>query len=483
MNIYDYIIIGSGISGLYTGLELLKKSINNFIILEKNSNIGGRIKTFPINNNRVLTGAGVGRKNDILLQNLLNDLNIKYSKGLSNFYYSDNLVILNIYNIINYVSSYNKNFYDTIYSIYPTDFCDHFYKTLNMPIYYTIDDVITFINYNIETLLMIRKNDSRDDFDILVYNNVKHIFSKIKDNLDYLINENIYKPTSFKNFCLQILDIQTYEIFIKNLSFTDYENEDAYFAINYYNFQDNFEPSELIYIKWDIFLHEIKNRLNEKIITDTELFDIEELNDESYNLICNKCIETDNKYVTKVNYFCKKIIFANNLDIINKFYDYSVIKNQPFLRVYCKLDTVNSQSFIQKLKINGSTIVDNQLCKIININRDDGIFMISYCDNNNAKVLNYYKENTDANKKIFEKLLIESFQLDENEILIEDIYCFYWKLGTHYFKFTKNEDIDELLINLQTPYDNIFVVGECVSKNQGWCEGALESVNNILNYL
>jgi len=56
-------------------------------------------------------------------------------------------------------------------------------------------------------------------------------------------------------------------------------------------------------------------------------------------------------------------------------------------------------------------------------------------------------------------------------------------IGTHYFKLKNNVDIDKYLDELQKPYDNIFVVGECISKNQGWCEGALQSVNNILKYL
>ena len=39
------IIIGSGISGLYIGYQLLEKGIKDFIILEKSNRIGGRILT------------------------------------------------------------------------------------------------------------------------------------------------------------------------------------------------------------------------------------------------------------------------------------------------------------------------------------------------------------------------------------------------------------------------------------------------------
>jgi monoamine oxidase len=33
----------------------------------------------------------------------------------------------------------------------------------------------------------------------------------------------------------------------------------------------------------------------------------------------------------------------------------------------------------------------------------------------------------------------------------------------------------------QNPVENIFVVGEMISRNQGWTQGALESVQKIIN--
>ena len=40
---YDYLIVGAGISGLYFANELKKRNIENFIILEQKGRIGGRI--------------------------------------------------------------------------------------------------------------------------------------------------------------------------------------------------------------------------------------------------------------------------------------------------------------------------------------------------------------------------------------------------------------------------------------------------------
>lgn len=485
MKILDNIIIGSGISGLYTAYHLQKKGNENFIILEKNCKIGGRIQTFQINDNKVSMGAGVGRKSDIHLINLLNDLNIEHSSGMSHFYYSNNMVMINIYQIINNTKRIG-NVKNNIENVYSKKISEYFFEILKIPDNHDYDQVIEFLEHNLSNLLKGRPREKKDKFDFLVYYHIENIYDKLKKYLDYQLKNNIYKPISFRNFCLEILDIKTYEVFIKNLSFTDYEDEDAYISLMYYNFEDNFKDQELIYIKWDNLISIFQNHLFKKIILNTKLINIQEMNDGVFELICEQYIETDSKIKNIMKYYCKKVIFANNLDVVNKYYDYNIVKNQPFLRVYCVLNVNQSFKFIDLIKVNGSTIVDNQLCKIININRDDGIFMISYCDNNNAKLLNFYKDNNDTNKKIFEKLLAEAFKLSENDIFIENIYPFYWTLGTHYFKLDNNinnYDLDKLLYQLQLPFENIFVVGECLCKNQGWCEGALESVNNILEFL
>ena len=132
MNILEHIIIGSGISGLYTGLNLKKKDMNNFLIIERNNTIGGRIKTFPINNNRVSMGAGVGRKKDKNLLNLLSELNIEHSSGISNFYYSDNIVVMNIYQILSNLKK-NGKLKNNMTISYSEDFTNHFFETLIIP--------------------------------------------------------------------------------------------------------------------------------------------------------------------------------------------------------------------------------------------------------------------------------------------------------------------------------------------------------------
>jgi hypothetical protein len=82
--IYDYIIIGAGVAGLYAAYNIKKNYPDKtFIILECNSKkyIGGRAREGFFSDHTVVTGAGIGRKNkDKYLISLLNELNIKYGE-------------------------------------------------------------------------------------------------------------------------------------------------------------------------------------------------------------------------------------------------------------------------------------------------------------------------------------------------------------------------------------------------------------------
>ena len=81
MNNYDIIIIGSGISGLYSAYNILKKNKNiKLLILERNNYLGGRILTFSkiINNHNYTFEEGAGRLNNNhkLFIKLINELNL-----------------------------------------------------------------------------------------------------------------------------------------------------------------------------------------------------------------------------------------------------------------------------------------------------------------------------------------------------------------------------------------------------------------------
>jgi monoamine oxidase len=106
MEHYDIIIIGAGLSGLYSAYNIKKMSPNStFLILESNKKqyIGGRIGNEIFYNTRIVVGAGVGRKKkDHALLNLLSELHVPFKEYVSNMNYSPLLYnkVVNINNII-----------------------------------------------------------------------------------------------------------------------------------------------------------------------------------------------------------------------------------------------------------------------------------------------------------------------------------------------------------------------------------------------
>ena len=107
---YDIIIIGSGISGLYSAYKNPNKSI---LILEKHKKqwIGGRMSNELFYGTEIVTGAGIGRKNkDKLLMQLMKELDIPFYESKFLPHYAYNIEPVNVKQIINLLKTeYNKN--------------------------------------------------------------------------------------------------------------------------------------------------------------------------------------------------------------------------------------------------------------------------------------------------------------------------------------------------------------------------------------
>jgi len=110
---YDIIIIGGGLSGLYSGYLIKTKFPNtSFVIFEKNQkkDIGGRAGNKKFYGIDVVTGAGVGRfAKDKLLLKLLRELNIPIHEYMSKIYYSKLIEPVDIKKIMDYLrADYNR---------------------------------------------------------------------------------------------------------------------------------------------------------------------------------------------------------------------------------------------------------------------------------------------------------------------------------------------------------------------------------------
>jgi len=129
------------------------------------------------------------------------------------------------------------------------------------------------------------------------------------------------------------------------------------------------------------------------------------------------------------------------------------------------------------------TIVPGPLQKIIPMDANKGVYMIAYSDNMNATLLKKYLDNNETNRHFFCVLLEKSLGIPENSLQLIAIKDFYWPIGTHYYKPLQQniyKNREQFIEKAQHPEKNMLVVGELISENQGWTEGALESVKNVL---
>jgi hypothetical protein len=402
---FNIIIIGSGISGLYSAY-IIKKFYPNlsFIVLETNKKkwIGGRMGNELFYGTSIVKGAGIGRKNkDKLLNNLLKELNIKSTDFCLTHQYSPNITQINIPFIISFLKEkYNDQ---------------HF-------------------------------------------------------------------PITFREFAIKQLGFEKYQHFVSTIGYSDFENEDAYDTLYNYGLEDNYKNYTGISLNWNDLILSLVNKIGinnlrfssnvtniKKINQNPCEYSVNVNNDKNY--ICNKIIIS-----TTISSIQKLLLpFNNNLGII-----YKQIHGQPFLRVYGKFST-NSIPILKKY-INKLTIVNPPLQKIIPIDINKGIYMISYCDNNSAILLNKYTENTDKNREFFCFLIEKALKIPLHSLKLIAIRDYYWPIGTHYYEPLHGpfKDRVDFIKKAQHPDAGILVVGEVISKNQGWTEGALDSVNKVL---
>jgi hypothetical protein len=135
--------------------------------------------------------------------------------------------------------------------------------------------------------------------------------------------------------------------------------------------------------------------------------------------------------------------------------------------------------------VKGYTVVPGPLQKIIPMDAGKGVYMIAYSDNANAASLKPYLEDNPKNREIFCYLLEKALGIPNKTLDLLAMKEFYWPIGTHYYAplLNKYANREEFIRAAQNPEKGILVVGEVVSNNQGWTNGALSSVVAVMDHL
>jgi hypothetical protein len=278
------------------------------------------------------------------------------------------------------------------------------------------------------------------------------------------------KGKTFQTFAKSILGAATYQEFIISAGYTDYENEDVYETLYHYGMDDNKGGWTMLSIPWKKLIDALCKKIGDS--------NIKTSNDVVGITSCNSFFEIETNKGSV--YTCQKVILATTItsirELLPKLKIYQQIHGQPFLRLYAKF-TKESSKIMQEY-VPGYTIVPGPLQKIIPMDAKKGVYMIAYSDNKGAIALHPYLENNPSNRTLFQTLLEKSLGIPENTVHIIAIKDYYWPVGTHYYEPLQGpyKTRTEFIKDAQHPEKGFLVVGEVVSRYQGWTEGALESV-------
>lgn len=414
----DIIIIGSGIAGLYSGYQIRRFAPANttFLILEKKM-MGGRAGNETFYGASVVVGAGVGRKNkDHTLIQLLKDTKTPYSE---------------------------------------------FKSTRNYALFQPAD-----------------------------------IVGVIRDLKDaYKKHPAHHQDKTFKQFCIDILGVKRYTDFVVTSGYTDFEDADIYETLYHYGMDDNVSSGwTALHVPWSDLVERLYHRIGEEHFRfSTEVVKIDPKKTDAAEYLFE--ITT----AARKTYHANKVIVATTITAARHIIPgassprsiYQQIRGQPFLIVYAKFDKASND--IIKKDITAFTVVKGPLQKLIPMDPDNGVYMIAYTDNNHAKSLKAKGalENTPAGREMYSKWITHALGIqkqnntttNEPQLHITAIRDYYWNDGTHYYTpldTSKYKNRPDFIRKAQRPMPGMVVVGEMVSRHQGWVEGALESVDAVI---
>jgi protoporphyrinogen oxidase len=287
------------------------------------------------------------------------------------------------------------------------------------------------------------------------------------DTIDkvYQTNKSQLHNLTFKQFLDLYLPAEFVLRFKQVVLHNDGWDADVHQTVKYYPLNEFVsKPSKIFYLKngWSSLIETIIEKINEpnKLKISEAVIEID---------WPNKLIKTN-----KRNYTANRLFICTNIEIKN-------IKLNIPKELLSTLDKINSIPYLRCYTYHPfehgveSVIVPSILEKMIPMN--DKILMSAYTDNINATEINeiFNSDNRENLSRI--NLLIKNTLIGSKyqySIATDYVYQ-YWKHGVHYF-----EPFDKELIMSN---DNVYLSCEMVANDQGWTNGALESVNQTLKSL
>lgn len=307
---------------------------------------------------------------------------------------------------------------------------------------------------------------------------------------EYNAHPTRHKDKTFKQFFIDIFGIERYKDFVITTGYTDFEDADIYETLYHYGMDDNVNSGwAALHIRWSDLVERLYHRIGEKHFRfSTEVDRIVSHVDTNYRF------EITTNDTNRKTYHANQVIVATTIQGVRKIVPgassrtsiYHHIKGQPFLIIYAKFDRVSTETM--KKYVQAFTVVRGPLQKLIPMDPNKGVYMIAYTDNEHAKRLKAKGalENTPIAREMYSKWIKNALGIPDKEppLNIIAIRDYYWNDGTHYYAPLNTREYktrSDFIRKAQHPMPGMVVVGEVVSRHQGWVEGALESVDAVMN--
>lgn len=248
--------------------------------------------------------------------------------------------------------------------------------------------------------------------------------------------------TTFRQFGIRALGRGAYEDFVATTGYADYEEADLVDTLCHYGLEDVVPGYEAFTLDWSLLLRRLGEALRDEIRLDSAFTRAD--------------FRRGGRYIIATDIDAARALLPDAAPLRG-------VMSQPFLRLYFTCDV--------DLRC-GHTVCDG-FQKLIQM--APSVYMI-YSDNATARAI---AEASNVREYI-ERRILEVFG---KRATVLDHRLVFWERGTHYYKpldTARFRSRRVFISALQRPTSGVFVAGEAVSLHQGWCEGALESVESIL---
>jgi hypothetical protein len=414
---FDYIIIGGGISGLYCVdllIDIYNVNPHNISIIEKNERWGGRIYTKYNSDYNITYEAGANRfpDNHYLTINLIKKYNLESN-------------IFKINNINDLRFKIGKNIYDIDYQ--------------------QIEDLMNYL--------------------VLLYKN-------IEENKSELITKTL------SQYCNEIFGIEQTQILINSFSYSDdFYVQNAYDGLKsiYLDFNNK---SKYSIIKGG-FSQLINNMIHRFKLLGVNLRLAEKCvdwkdNDQKFNVIIS---DINNNHVTLNS---KKLILALDqwsllqLPQLNNIHNLlNSVKSTSLTKIYALFENY-PVSWFEGLN---KTSTNLPIRMFIPVSYSKGLCILSYTDGYYADQWQKLSLKGDLKDKLMNNIKQLFYEKEIPEPFFIDII--YWNNGAHLWPV--NVDSANVITKIVKPYldKDLYICGESFSNHHGWIQGALEIAEKV----